>query len=468
MLSILKYLLILISLSALASDTKTNIIFILADDLGYGELGSYGQEKIQTPELDKMADAGIRFTNHYSGYTTCTMSRKVLMTGKHIANLPMGDKIPSITIAGLLKNAGYKTAMIGKWGMMGRPGHDNSPGEHGFDHVFTYDNQGFAHFYYPEFMWRNGEKVHYPTNKNLLTDEGYIKEKHHGVYSHDEFTKDALGFIEENKDTPFFLYLPYTIPHAEITVPHDSVEPYLKLNWPETPKIIGGGGSKDPGYGSQYVKGYCGQKYPHAAYAGMISRMDRDVGRILDLLKKLKIEENTLVLFGSDNGASPEGGQTLEFFQSSGKLRGDKRSIYEAGTRTPFIAYWPKTIQAGQVTDHISAYCDFMATACDVAGIKTPEHSDGVSYLPSLLGNRHQQAQRPYIFNAWKSWSSVRVKEWKLIANRKKDLSPAERFELYNLEKDEGEMKNLATQHPEKVQSLHKLINKISKRHYTP
>ena len=226
-----------------ASDSP-NIVFILADDLGYGDLGCYGQQKIKTPRLDRMAREGIRFTSHYSGHNICSPSRCSLMTGKHMGHASVtgnGERLrkEDVTVAMLLKKAGYRTCMIGKWGLVGRPGHPGSPGNKGFDHFFGFDNQGFAHFYYPEYLWRNDRKVLYPKNNDLRVNGEYRRGA--GTYSHDELTREALGWIRENKGHPFFLYLPYCIPHAELTVPEDSMASYLKLNWPETPKVEGKG-----------------------------------------------------------------------------------------------------------------------------------------------------------------------------------------------------------------------------------
>ncbi|NQU45238.1 arylsulfatase, partial [bacterium] len=380
---------------------RPNIVFILADDLGYGDLGCYGQEKIKTPRLDRMARDGIRFTSHYSGFTVCSPSRCALMTGKHMGHASVtgnGGRLrkEDITVPMLLKKAGYRTCMIGKWGLVGRPGHPGSPNNKGFDHFFGFDNQGFAHFYYPEFLWRNDKKVLYPDNHNLRVNGQYIPGK--GTYSHDEFTKEALSFIKDNASKPFFLYLPYAVPHAELTVPADSMEPYLKLNWPETPKVEGKGNTGGGAYGSQYKGGYCGQSHPNATYAGMISRMDRSIGQILDLLDELKLSDNTLVIFSSDNGPSPEGGQSLKFFNSAGPLRGAKRSMYEGGIRVPTIARWPGKIKPGRTTDHPSAFWDFMPTACELAGVDAPADIDGISYLPELLGNTEAQKKHEYFY----------------------------------------------------------------------
>lgn len=442
---------------------RPNIIFILADDLGYGEVGCYGQKKIKTPRLDQMASEGLLFTNHYSGYATCTSSRMALLSGRHVGNHPKGTKTSKTYVSEVLQKAGYRTAMIGKWGMNGRPGHPASPHVRGFDHVFTYDNQGFAHFYYPEYMWRNKEMVTYPQNFDLFDKDGFIIDRSKGVYSHDEFTKEAVKFIKDNKEKPFFLYLPYTVPHAELAVPKDSFAEYKDLGWPETVKEVGGGGSKNPGYGSQYYRGYCGVKQPNATYAAMVTRMDRDIGRILDLLDKLGLSDDTLVLFGSDNGASEEGGQSMEFFKSSGSLRGGKRSIYEGGTRTPFIARWLGKIKPGSKTDHISTYCDFMATVCDLLKVDLPVETNSTSYLPTLLGNNNKQKKLPYVYYKWHG-HAVRIGDWKLVlTNRNKTV------ELYNLSEDTGETKNLADELPDKVAELAATfvsVNGMTKKHW--
>ena len=395
-----------------------------------------------------MAREGLRFTSHYSGHNICSPSRCALMTGKHMGHASVTGngrrlKENDITVAMLLKKAGYKTCMIGKWGLVGRPGHPGSPNAKGFDHFFGFDNQGFAHFYYPEYLWRNARKVLYPKNHNLRVNGEYKKAS--GTYSHDELTREALEWVAQNKDNRFFLYLPFCIPHAELTVPEDSMAPYLELNWPETPKIEGkgniGGGRKDAGYGSQYKAGYCGQSHPHAAYAGMVSRMDRSIGKILDLLDDLELSENTLVIFSSDNGPSPEGGQSLEFFKSAGPLSGAKRSWREGGIRVPTIARWPGRIAAGRSSDHPGAFWDFLPTACELAGVEPPGDIDGISYLPELLGQGESQRKHEYLY--WPG--AIRVGKWKLHRHGK------DRFALYNLENDIAEKNDLAGKHPDLV-----------------
>lgn len=447
-----------------AGKKKPNIIYILADDLGYGDLGCYGSTKIKTPNLDRMAAEGMRFTQHYSGQTVCSPSRCSLMTGMHMGHASVranGQLLnpDDVVIAQLLKKAGYTTAVIGKWGLSEGVEAPNCPNQKGFDYYFGFDNQGFAHFYYPEFMWRNHTRVDYPENIGIRDASGhYIPGK--GTYIHDEFTREALQFIERNKERPFFLYLPYSIPHAELTVPEDSRAPYEKLGWPEKPKTKPGyrhGNVKDQGYGSQYKEGYCAQEKPNATYAGMISRMDRDIGRILDLVDSLKLAENTLILFGSDNGPSDEGGQDISFFNSAGGFRGKKRDIYEGGIRTPFIARWPGKIKAGQVSDLISHFSDFMPTACELAGVKPPK-TDGVSLLPTFFGKDKKQKQHKYLYWEWRSIRALRVGDWKFFYMNATHPEQSPVYELYNLVDDPGEQNNLADQYPEMIPTFLKYL----------
>ncbi len=448
--------------------TKPNIIFILADDLGYGELGCYGQTKIKTPYLDKLAREGVRFTSHYSGQTVCSPSRCALMTGMHMGHASVTNngnylKDEDVTIAMLLKKAGYKTGMIGKWGLSKGPDLLSSPNNKGFDYWFGYDNQGFAHFYYPEYMWRNELKVEYPENVNIRDNNGEYQVGK-GTYSHDEFTKEALQFVSKNANNPFFLYLPYNIPHAELTVPEDSKEAYREFNWPEKPKAEGGGGKKnDAGYGSQYRKGYCAQKEANLTYAAMISRMDRDIGSILNLLDSLNLSRNTLVIFSSDNGPSGEGGQSVDFFQSSGFLKGRKRSVYEGGIRIPFIARWTGKIPAGRISDHPSAFWDFLPTACELAGIEIPVKTDGISYLPELKGDTINQKKHKYLYWKWRNKQVLRVGNWKLLQNNSKDIDPGLKYELYKLDSDISEKHNLAEEKKEIVEQFRVYFDEATK-----
>ncbi len=453
---------------------QPNIIFILADDLGYGDVGCYGQKKIRTPNIDLLARGGMRFTDHYSGQTVCTPSRASLLLGQHMGHCRIkGQQSPmiasDITVAMLLKEAGYTTGMIGKFGMMGahrnpgdptnNPSHPGFPTNKGFDHWFGFTNQGAAHFYYPDYLWRNEEKIQYPPNQGDIRDAtGHYRPDRNLRYAHDLFYEEAVRFIRTNRDRPFFLYLPFAIPHAELAVPEDDPDLayYRTLKWDEKPRKVGGGGKPgDAGYGTRWHDGYCAVKDPNATYAAMISRMDRSVGKLVALLKQLKIEKNTLVIFSSDNGPSGEGGQQVDFFQSSGPLRGGKRSIYEGGTRVPFIAYWPGTIQAGSVTSHQSGFNDFLPTACEIAGISPGKaKTDGVSYLPTLLGQPDKQQECEYRYFMWRASEAVRVGDWKLIVHGD------DRHELFNLKEDIGEQNNLANQRPEVVARLKPYLKK--------
>ncbi len=404
---------------------KPNIIFILADDLGYGDLGCYGQKKIATPNLDRMAKQGMRFTQAYAGSTVCAPSRCVLMTGKHTghAHIRGNALVPlrpeDVTIAALLKRAGYVTGLIGKWGL-GEPGTAGAPTKQGFDTFFGYLNQVHAHNYYPDYLWRNEEKVAIQGNvvdKNVATKRAQ--------YSHDLFADEALKFVEQNKAKPFFLYLAFTIPHANneagklgMEVPTD--EPYSKEDWPQ----------------------------PQRNHAAMITRLDRDVGRLMEKLGELGIDDNTIVFFSSDNGPHQEGGGNPVFFNSSGGLRGFKRSLHEGGVRVPMIVRWPGRVPAGDVNPHVWAFWDFLPTTCELAGAKTPVGLDGISVMPTLL---RQGKQRTHEFLYWEfhekgSQQAVRMGDWKAV--RTKLGAP---LELYNLAKDVTEKNDVAEKHRDVV-----------------
>jgi len=428
--------------------TQPNIIFILADDLGYGDLGSYGQTRIQTPNLDKMNQDGMRFTQHYSGSTVCAPSRCVLMTGLHTghakirgnADVPLDET--DITVATLLKNAGYKTGVIGKWGL-GDSGSSGVPGKQGFDHFFGYLNQIRAHNFYPDYLWRNTTKVPLD-NEVIIAEEGYAKgigqaSTNKNEYSHDLFTAEALEFVETSSENPFFLYLAYTIPHAN------------NEHW-----LINEHGMEVPDYGI-----YENEDWPEEqkGLAAMITRMDSDIGKLRQKLEDLGIDENTLIIFTSDNGPHAEGGNDPDFFDSNGILRGTKRDLYEGGVRVPLIAYWPENIKAGQKSDHISAFWDFLPTACHIAGIDTPENIDGISYLPELLG----QEQTPHDNLYWEfteqgGKQAMRKDDWKLV---KLDIFNPEktRVELYNLADDPSEQNDIAEQHPDVIEEMIHLMD---------
>lgn len=431
----------------LTSVPKPNIIFILADDLGYGDVGFNGQEKIKTPNLDRMAAEGMVFKQFYSGSTVCGPSRAVLMTGQHtghttvrgnptwtLSGNPVDLKDEDITVAEELKRAGYVTGTIGKWGLdeTSTTGH---PNDQGFDYFFGHRTHGAAHHYYPEVLWRNKEKVEM---------EGNITAQKVGQYSHDMFTTESLEFIEKHRNNPFFLYIAYTIPHSELTVPEDSKLPYKDLGWPERPM--------KPGHYHHDPEG-------NTTYAGMVSRMDRDIGRIISLLKELKLDENTLVIFTSDNGHQFDNG----FFDSNGPYRGKKRDLYEGGIRMPFVARWPGNIKAGMESDHASAFWDFLPTACEIAGIEPEANTDGISFLPTLLGNGQKQESHNYLYWEFNEnegpIQALLMDQWKGIKGYEKP------FELYHLNNDPGEQTNLSAQHPEIVTKIKDLMGEARTGH---
>ncbi|MFO0965802.1 MAG: arylsulfatase [Gemmataceae bacterium] len=411
---------------------KPNIVFILADDLGYGDLGCYGQKKIKTPNLDRLAKNGMRFTQAYAGSTVCAPSRCSLMTGKHTGHATVRGNalIPlradEVTVAAILQRAGYATALIGKWGL-GEPGSSGVPTRQGFDYFFGYLNQRHAHNYYPDHLWRNEEKV--PIEGNVVEKGVAVKR---AQYSHDLFTGEALRFLDKNKEKPFFLYLAYTIPHANneagklgMEVPSD--EPYSKEPWPQ----------------------------PQRNHAAMITRLDRDVGRLLEKLRELGLENDTIVFFTSDNGPHREGGGDPTFFNSSGPLRGIKRSLHEGGVRVPMIVRWPGKVAAGATSDHVWAFWDFLPTAAELAGADTPKDSDGVSVVPTLLG---KGKQRLHEFLYWEFHEggfqeAVRMGDWKAVRPK---LGAA--LELYDLARDLGEEKNVAASHPDVIARIETLL----------
>ncbi|MFC1725154.1 arylsulfatase [candidate division KSB1 bacterium] len=337
----------------------------------------------------------------------------------------------TVTIPKLLKQAGYTTGLVGKWGL-GGPDTSGAPNKQGFDYFYGYLGQAQAHFYYPPHLWENNEKV-------ILEGNSDGKKE---TYSHDLIAEKSLEFIKQNKDKPFFLYLALTIPHAEIIVPEDSMVEY-KDKFEEKPYI---------------GRHYGSQETPRAAFAGMVSRMDRDVGRVLDLLKELGIEEKTLVIFSSDNGPHQEGGHDPEFFNSGGFLRGIKRDLYEGGIRVPMTAYWPGQINPGRVSDHISAFWDLLPACCELAGVDPPEGIDGVSFVPELIGYRQPSHEYLYWeFHERGGKQAVRMRDWKAVRlNVKKDTEGP--IELYNLREDQREEKNIAEQNPEIVKRIEKIM----------
>lgn len=412
-------------------DRKPNIIFILADDLGYGDLGCYGQQTIQTPHIDAMAREGSRFTQCYAGSTVCAPSRCALMTGLHTGHgrVRGNKRVPlqpqDTTVAEILKTAGYHTALIGKWGL-GEPDSTGIPNRKGFDYFFGYLNQHHAHNYYPEYLWKNEEK--FPLVGNVCRDDDPIISVERAQYSHDLFAEDALRYVEEHQDDPFFLYLALTIPHANNERGNKE-----------------GVGMEVPDYGDYADQDWAiGQK----GHAAMISRMDRDVGRLLDKLRELSIAENTLVIFTSDNGPHKEGGADPEFFNSRGGLRGIKRDLYEGGIRVPAIAWWPESIEAKTESDQPWTFWDFLPTAAELAGAETPTHLDGISMVPALRGSDLDRKEPLYWEFHERGFSqALRWGPWKAV--RPKQDQP---IELYNLVEDRSESNNVAGNHPDLVQ----------------
>jgi arylsulfatase A len=417
-----------------AAAAKPNIIYILADDLGYGDLGSYGQKLIRTPRLDQMAAEGIRFTQHYAGAPSCQPSRGVLFTGKHTgharirANSTRPLQPGDFTLSEMLQQAGYATGGIGKWAL-GNAGTTGAPQAKGMQEFFGYLEQVHAHTYYPDHLWRNGQRVEIPENQA----------GRRAVYSHDLFADEALGFIRRHQARPFFFYAAFTIPHAEVTVPDDSLEEY-RGRWPE-PKAFPGS------------KTYCPQDQPRAVRAAMITRLDRDVGRILDLLDELDLAQNTLVIFTSDNGPVTAGGQDPQFFQSTGPLRGLKFSLYEGGIRVPFIARWPGKIPARSTSTVVSDFADMLPTFAALAGASLPGDLDGVSLLPALLGEPLPQPRDHHYWEAAPQ-QAIRQGDWKAYRP-----APGKAVELYHLAEDIGEARDLAAIHPERVAALEELMH---------
>jgi len=421
---------------------RPNIIWVMADDLGYGDLSCYGQRRFSTPNIDRMAAEGMRFLQHYAGSTVCAPSRSALMTGQHTGHTRVRGNSPrtplrpeDVTVAEVLRGAGYATACIGKWGI-GEPGTTGLPTRQGFDYFYGYLNQTNAHFYYPPFLWRNEERV-------IL--KGNDPETQVGQYSHDLITQEALDFVSRQDDKPFFLYLAYTIPHAELAAPEDSMAAFRGNFDPEPAHV-------DRHYGDQPT--------PRAAHAAMVSRMDRDVGRLLDLLRERGIAENTIVFFTSDNGPHKEGGHDPEFFDSNGPLRGLKRDLYEGGIRVPMIAWWPGKVAAGSVTEHVSAFWDFLPTCAELAGVESVAGVDGLSMAPTLLGEVERQAEHEYLY--WEFYEqggkqALRWGDWKGVRlDVRRDREGP--IELYDLSEDLGESNDVASQHPRVVKRIEQMM----------
>ena len=425
-----------VSLAAGAAEAaaRPNIIFILADDLGYGDLGCYGQQRIKTPNLDRLAAEGIRFTQAYSGATVCAPSRCCLMTGKHGGHATVrGNKRPEVglrpdeaTLPALLKKAGYRTALSGKWGL-GGPSTRSMPNQRGFDEFFGYLDQLHAHNSYPEHLWQNEEEV-------FLTENWFNRRK---KFAPDLFTEKALEFVKRRESRPFFLYLAYTVPHADnelgafqgngIEVPGD--EPYSNENWPQVERN----------------------------FAALITRMDRDIGTLLAALGDGGIDRNTLVVFSSDNGPHREGGHDPDYFSSRGPLRGIKRDLYEGGIRMPFLTRWTGRIRGGQVSGQVLAFWDILPSLCELAGVPRPASLDGISVLPALLGERRVEHPPLYWEFHERGFSqAVRFGDWKAVRN-----NPQKPIELYALETDIGEKNDVAAGNAPVAQKAAELMKSL-------
>ena len=434
---------------------RPNIVYIIADDLGYGDLGCYGQKDIRTPNIDRMAREGMIFTRHYSGSTVCAPSRSCLMTGLHTGHTPVrGNKeyqpegqhpLPagSVTVAEVLKKAGYATGAFGKWGL-GYPGSEGDPNNRGFDEFYGYNCQRYAHNYYPYFLRHNDRKVMLPGNEGRKTEQ----------YGPDLIQEQTLKFVEENKDKPFFLFVPHVIPHAELFVPEDDIVRSYRGKFPEKPYK---GIDEGPNY---KIGGYGSVETPRANLAAMITRLDRHVGEILDKLRELALDKNTLVIFTSDNGPHGEGGANPRYFNSSGGLRGMKRDLYEGGIRVPMIARWPGQVEAGSGTDHISAFWDVMPTLAELAGAEAPSNIDGISFVPTLLGQSQKQKQHDYLyweFHEQGGRQAVLRGRWKAIRLQVK-RDPDGPLELYDLQDDPQEKKDVALQHPDVIGRMARIM----------
>jgi len=415
--------------AAEGSNRPPNIIFILADDLGYGDLGCYGQQTIQTPRIDRMAAEGIRYTDAYAGSTVCAPSRCCLMTGRDTGRafirgnarvpLPPEDR----TVAEYLKEVGYATGIVGKWGL-GEPDSYGIPNRHGFDYWFGYLNQRRAHNYYIDYLWENEQKYYLPGN------EGDGRE----TYSHELIVDRGLQFIRDHAHEPFFAYFAVTLPHANNERGRET-----------------GDGMEVPDYGIYADRDW---PNPQKGHAAMISLLDRDVGRILDLLAELDIDENTLVLFSSDNGPHKEGGADPAFFNSSGPLRGYKRDLYEGGIRVPTIARWPGRIEAGTDSDYPWAFWDFLPTCAELAGFEAPQGIEGVSVAPTLFGEAGPEREFLYWeFQQRELKQAVRIGDMKAV---RKGMTRA--TEVYDLREDISEANDIAADHPDVVARAEELF----------
>lgn len=423
---------------------KPNVIYILADDLGYGDLSCYGQQKLQTPNIDRLAGEGLRFTAHYSGNTVCSPSRAVLMTGQHPGHCYVRGNTDERTIGldetmtvlpELFKQSGYATGAYGKWGLGHTNATDNqNPLKHGFDEYAGWESQTIAHTYFPTKMVVNGQEV-------PLAE---------GTYIHDEIMRKAFDFVKRNAEskTPFFCYIPTAIPHAAMHAPKDLHEKWRK-KLPQFDAKIGKYGAGDEPCPDV--------PNPIAGFGAMIEHLDNQVGQLLDMLHELGIDDNTIIMFASDNGAHHEGGHDPTFWNSTGGLRGGKRDMHEGGIRTPMLVRWPAVVAEGQTTDHLSAFWDVMPTMAEILDQPVPEQSDGLSFLPTLRGKPDKQQKHKYIYIEFHKGNklfsqAVRVGSWKAY------VEAGQTMEIFNLDDDPYEQNDLADKQPDIVQKMQAII----------
>ena len=466
---------------------KPNIIYILADDLGYAELGCYGQEKIETPNIDALAKGGMRFTQHYSGAPVCAPSRCVLLTGKHLGHAQIrgndewaerGDvwnfeamakdpnlegqrplKAGTITIGTLLQSAGYKTAIVGKWGL-GAPLTEGIPNKQGFDFFYGYNFQRQAHTYFPVHLWKDTTKVllnnkMVPPRTKLCEGEDPLNPVSYAdfwlnEYSPDLMQREVINFINKNKDRPFMMYYATPIPHNPLQAPKRWIDYYVNKF-----------GDEKPYDGS---RGYFPHRYPHACYAAMVSYLDEQVGEIVATLKQLGLVENTIIIFTSDNGPTYTGGADSPWFDSAKPFKSEfgwgKGNVNEGGIRIPMIAHWPGKIAAGSETNLVSAFYDVLPTLCEITNIEKPSGIDGKSFLSTLLGKENQEK---HDFLYWEfpesgGQQAVRMRNWKGI--RKNIDKDSLRIQLYNLDVDIQELNDVSSQNPEIVKEIETIFDK--------
>ena len=463
---IITALALLLAVPLMAQTKHPNVIFVLADDLGYGDIEPYGQQIIKTPHLSQLANEGMKFTQFYTGTAVCAPSRASFMTGQttgetHIrgnreVREPIDGQAPILagapSVAQLFKQAGYRTGCFGKWGL-GTPDSEGNPLKQGFDTFFGYNSQFRAHRRYPAYLWHDNEKVMIPENGNYERQE---------VYAEDLIQQHILQYIgAQTTDTPFFMWLTYTLPHAELVVPNDSIyQQYQHL--PKRPyKGHDYSGITDKPFG---WAGYMSQPDTYGTYAAMVSRLDWYVGQIRKALKAKGLEDDTIIIFASDNGAHREGGADPKFFNSSAGLRGIKRDLYEGGIRTPYIVYWKGKIKAGSVSDHAGAFWDMMPTFAEITNQKYAPNKHQVSFLPALLGKKQKAHKYLYWeFHEMGGRQAVRYKNWKgvrLNVNKDKEAP----IELYNLTTDPAEQHNLAEQYPKIVKKMKKIMSEAHTR----